>query len=53
VALAEMARGGFRLDAETVRQLAREEARRTRWGRVALWIIAVSLVVLAVGQVGV
>ena len=51
VALAEMARSGLRLDEETVRQLAREEARRTRWGRVALWIIAVSLAVLALGQV--
>ena len=47
VALNEMARSGFRLDAETVRQLAREEARRTQWGRVALWIGALSLAVLA------
>jgi ubiquinone biosynthesis protein len=48
IALAEMARSGFRLDAQTVRSLAGEEARRTRWGRVALWIIAVSLAVLVV-----
>jgi ubiquinone biosynthesis protein len=47
LALAQMARSGFRLDEETVRQLAHEEARRTRWGRVALWIGALSLVVLA------
>jgi ubiquinone biosynthesis protein len=53
VALAEMARSGLRLDEATVRQLACEEARRTRWGRVALWIIAVSLAVLALGQVGI
>jgi ubiquinone biosynthesis protein len=48
-----MARSGFRLDEETVRSLAREEARRTRWGRVALWIIALSLGVLALAQLGV
>jgi ubiquinone biosynthesis protein len=52
VALAEMARSGFRLDEETVRSLALEEARRTRWGRVALWIIALSLAALALGQLG-
>jgi ubiquinone biosynthesis protein len=52
VALSEMARSGLRLDDETVRQLAREEARRTRWGRVALWIIALSLAVLAATMLG-
>jgi ubiquinone biosynthesis protein len=52
VALNEMARNGFRLDEETVRQLAREEARRTRWGRVALWVGALSLAVLALIALG-
>jgi len=52
VALAEMARSGFRLDEETVRNLAREEARRDRWGRLALWIAAISLAVLALTQLG-
>src|SRR5436190_11202162 len=52
VALNEMAKNGFRLDEETVRQLAREEARRTRWGRVALWIGALSLAVLALLALG-
>jgi ubiquinone biosynthesis protein len=52
VALNEMAKSGFRLDEETVRQLAREEARRTRWGRVALWIGALSLAVLALIALG-
>jgi len=47
-----MAKNGFRLDEETVRQLAREEARRTRWGRVALWIGALSLAVLALLALG-
>ncbi len=45
-ALAEMAKGGLRLDEETVRQLAREERRNDAWGRVALWVIAASLVAL-------
>ncbi len=52
VALNEMARGGFRLDEETVRLLAREEARRTRWGRLALWVGALSLAVLALIALG-
>jgi ubiquinone biosynthesis protein len=52
VALSEMARSGLRLDDETVRHLAHEEARRTRWGRVALWIGAISLAVLALTQLG-
>ena len=45
-----MARNGLRLDDETVRQTRLEEARRTRWGRVALWIGAISLAVLAFTQ---
>jgi len=52
VALSEMARSGFRLDKETVRELAREDARRKRWGRVALWIGALSLAVLAATSLG-
>jgi len=50
IALGEMARSGFRLDEEAIRHLAGEEARRTRWGRVALWIGALSLAVLALAQ---
>lgn len=50
IALHDMARNGLRLDDETVRQIAYEEARRTRWGRVALWIGAISLAVLAFKQ---
>jgi ubiquinone biosynthesis protein len=52
VALSEMARSGFRLDEETVHELAREEARRKRWGRVALWVGALSLAVLAAASLG-
>jgi len=50
IALHDMARNGLRLDDETVRQIAYEEARRTRWGRLALWIGAISLAALAFAQ---
>jgi ubiquinone biosynthesis protein len=52
IALSEMARTGLRLDEETVRELAYAEARNTRWGRVALWIIAASMAIIAYGQLG-
>ncbi len=35
-----MARDGLALDSDTVRELAKAQARETRWGRVALWVIA-------------
>jgi ubiquinone biosynthesis protein len=50
IALAEMSRNGLRLDDETVRQMANEQARHDRWGRLALWIGAISLAVLALTQ---
>ena len=50
VALADMARNGLRLDDETVRQMAYEQSRRNRWWRLALWIGAISLAVLALTQ---
>jgi ubiquinone biosynthesis protein len=50
IALNDMARNGLRLDDETVRQIAYEEARRNRWGRLALWVAAISLAVLAFTQ---
>jgi ubiquinone biosynthesis protein len=50
IALNDMARNGLRLDEETVRQIAVEKARRTRWGRLALWIGAISLAALALAQ---
>ncbi|MEJ8572673.1 2-polyprenylphenol 6-hydroxylase [Microbaculum marinum] len=46
--LAEMASSGFHLDRESVEAIAREEARKTRSGRVALWIGALSLAAIAV-----
>jgi ubiquinone biosynthesis protein len=42
-ALAEMARSGVRLDEESIERLAEAEARRTRSGRMALWLGALSL----------
>ena len=47
---AEMAREGLRLDEETVRNIAREEARQGRVSRVAVWIAALSLLMLAIGS---
>ncbi|MGQ0671866.1 MAG: 2-polyprenylphenol 6-hydroxylase [Hyphomicrobium sp.] len=51
--LAEMARSGIRLDEETVRRLAREEARHGRWTRLAVWAGAVALVTLALMASGI
>jgi ubiquinone biosynthesis protein len=45
--LAAMARGGIRLDEQTLARLAAEEARRTRSGRAALWLAAAALAVIA------
>ena len=42
-----MAEHGLRFDAATARAIGREEARATRWGRAALWVIAVALAVIA------
>ena len=42
-----MAERGLRFDAETARAIGRAEARYTRWGRVALWVIALALVAIA------
>ncbi len=38
---------GLRLDPETVAGIGRSEARAARWGRVALWVIAIAAVVIA------
>jgi ubiquinone biosynthesis protein len=47
VALGESVRSGVRLDEASIDRLAEAEARRTRWGRAALWIGALSLLALA------
>ncbi|MGN6466049.1 MAG: AarF/UbiB family protein, partial [Rhizobiaceae bacterium] len=43
-----MAEHGLRFDAATAKAIGRAEARHTRWGRVALWVIALALVWVAV-----
>jgi ubiquinone biosynthesis protein len=47
LAFAEMARGGVRLDAETVERLAAAQARQNRWSRWALWTGALALAAIA------
>lgn len=46
-AFAEMAKSGIRLDSETVERIGAAEARHARWGRVALWVGALSLAAIA------
>ncbi|WP_319533303.1 2-polyprenylphenol 6-hydroxylase [uncultured Cohaesibacter sp.] len=43
-----MGREGMRLDAETVAAIGKAEARESRSGRIALWIIALSLGAIAI-----
>ena len=52
VGVAEMARQGLRLDPATVEKIAEATSRRGRLGRVATWIGALSLAVLAAKYVG-
>ncbi|MBN9070618.1 MAG: 2-polyprenylphenol 6-hydroxylase [Rhizobiales bacterium] len=42
-----MAEHGLRFDAETAQAIGKAEARHTRWGRIALWVIAATLVWIA------
>ena len=42
--MAEMGAKGFRLDPSTIEQIGKAEARHSRWGHVALWVIAASVV---------
>lgn len=48
--LADMARDGFHLDGASIEAIAREEARRNRSGRAALWVGALALVAIAVSM---
>ncbi|MEO0980985.1 MAG: ubiquinone biosynthesis protein UbiB, partial [Pseudomonadota bacterium] len=45
-ALEHMTRDGLRFDAETAEAIGRAEARHTRSGRIALWVIAACALVL-------
>jgi len=49
---AEMARSGIRLDDATIDQIARGPSSHGIWTRVAIWIGALSLFVLALAQLG-
>ncbi|HET7717334.1 MAG TPA: 2-polyprenylphenol 6-hydroxylase [Bauldia sp.] len=42
---------GIRLDPETVAQIGRSEAHASRWGRVALWVIAAVAVVAGINLI--
>ncbi|MFZ1989685.1 MAG: 2-polyprenylphenol 6-hydroxylase [Alphaproteobacteria bacterium] len=44
--------GGIRLHPDTVRAIAQEEARTTRHARVALWIAAAALAIIAIAALG-
>lgn len=46
-----MVRDGVRLDAPSIESIGKAEARHSRSGRVALWIIALSLLALAWNQI--
>ncbi len=46
-ALADMARGGLRLDDDTVERLAAAQAHHGRWTRLALWVGALALAAIA------
>ena len=48
LALADMARGGFKLDDDTVERLAAALADHNRWTRLALWVGALALAAMAV-----
>jgi ubiquinone biosynthesis protein len=45
---AEMSERGIRLAPETIEGIARSEARGNRWGRAALWVIALVGAIVAV-----
>ena len=47
LALADMARGGLRLDDDTLERLAAAQAHHNRWTRWALWIGALALAAMA------
>src|SRR5690606_16791257 len=47
----DIAGGGIPLHGESVAAIGRAEARGNRWSSAALWIIALSLAVIAVGGV--
>ncbi len=49
VSFDEMGRNGMRLDVQTVAAIGKAEARESRSGRVALWVIAAAMTAIAAG----
>ncbi|MFN3503254.1 MAG: ubiquinone biosynthesis protein UbiB, partial [Allorhizobium sp.] len=45
--IVRMSEEGLRFDADTAERIGRAEARHTRSGRIALWVIAIAAVVIA------
>jgi ubiquinone biosynthesis protein len=52
-ALGVMAESGVRLDDGTIERLAQKESHHGRWRTAALWVAAIALAVLALGQAGI
>jgi ubiquinone biosynthesis protein len=50
--LSDLVRSGVRLDDETIRRLAAEERRQSRWRMLAMWVAAGALVMIALVQAG-
>ncbi|MBS0244131.1 MAG: 2-polyprenylphenol 6-hydroxylase, partial [Proteobacteria bacterium] len=50
-ALSDMAKNGVRLDDQTVAKIAAEESRRSRPGRIALWLVSVLIALLALWSI--
>jgi len=45
-----MGKNGFRLDETTIEAIGRAEARHSRWGHLALWVIAAAVVWWVIGS---
>ena len=52
-ALGAMAENGVRLDDASIERLAENQSRHGRWRTGALWVAAIALTVIALGQAGV
>jgi ubiquinone biosynthesis protein len=52
VVSAMLAEGGMRLHPDTVRQIAEAQAMRTRYTRIAIWVAAGALGIIALGAMG-
>jgi signal transduction histidine kinase len=48
-----MAGNGVRLDDTTIERFAEKQNAKSRWRTAALWVAAIALVVIALGQAGI